>query len=102
MALEPCNDDVYKYGESLGFHDMSKEKAEEYCKQQTEATGRLHDWHYVGGRVHIKALLASPASGDSAYDAAVIKGYKGTLEEWKVALGAGASKVLPDSNTEAS
>jgi hypothetical protein len=53
---ERCNDDVYKHGVSLGFHDMTKDEAEAWCIEQTKVTGRKHDWHYVGGRVHIKAM----------------------------------------------
>jgi hypothetical protein len=51
-----CADDVYKHGVSLGFHDMTKDEAEAWCIEQTKVTGRKHDWHYVGGRVHIKAM----------------------------------------------
>lgn len=51
-----CSDDVYKNGVSLGFYDMTKDEAEAYCIEQTKVTGRKHDWHYVGGRVHIKAM----------------------------------------------
>lgn len=52
----PCDDEVFKKGVSLGFYDMPKQEAEAYCVKQTEVTGRKHDWHYVGGRVHIKAM----------------------------------------------
>lgn len=54
--LEPCNNDVFEKGVSLGFVDMKKEEAEAHCKAETERTGNLHDWHYVGGRVHIMML----------------------------------------------
>lgn len=57
VSLLKCNPEVMEHGVSLGFFDMPKEKAEQYCKDETKRTGRLHDWHYVGGRVHIKALL---------------------------------------------
>lgn len=56
MSESECNNDVFKHGASLGFFDMSKEQAEAYCKAETERTGHLHDWHYVGGRVHVKCL----------------------------------------------
>ena len=56
--LEPCDREVFENGESLGFFDMPKEQAEAYCKAETKRTGRKHDWHYVGGRVHIKYLSA--------------------------------------------
>lgn len=56
MAIEECNQDVFERGVSLGFFDMSKEEAEALCKSETIRTGCLHDWHYVGGRVHMKML----------------------------------------------
>lgn len=56
---EKCGDDVFKHGISLGFFDLTKEEAEAYCKEQTASTGHLHDWHYVGGRVHVKALTST-------------------------------------------
>lgn len=51
-----CNLDVYKHGESMGLYDMPKDEAEKLCERLTKETGRLHDWHYIGGRVHVKAL----------------------------------------------
>lgn len=54
--LEPCNKEVFEKGVSLGFVDMTKEQAEAHCKAETERTGNLYDWHYVGGRVHIMML----------------------------------------------
>ena len=56
MSTETCEDDIFKYGESLGMFDMPKEQAEQYCKDETERTGYQHDWHYVAGRVHVLAL----------------------------------------------
>lgn len=56
VNLAPCDDEVFKKGVSLGFFDMPKLEAEAYCVEQTKVTGRKHDWHYVGGRVHIKAM----------------------------------------------
>lgn len=55
-APDKCSDDVYRNGISLGVFAMSKDEAEEYCKTETKRTGRLHDWHYFGGRVHVKYL----------------------------------------------
>ena len=54
---DKCDDEVYKNGTSLGLFNMTKAEAEEYCKKQTEEKGYKHDWHYVAGRVHIKALV---------------------------------------------
>lgn len=56
MSTEKCDADVYEHGVSLGFFDMSKQEAEEHCASETKRTGRKHDWHYVGGRVHVMAL----------------------------------------------
>ena len=60
MALPPCNQEVFEKGVSLGLFDMPKEEAEAMCMKLTEKTGRLHDWHYIGGRVHIKAMPEAP------------------------------------------
>ena len=35
---------------------MTKQDAEEFCRSETDKTGRLHDWHYIGGKVHVKAM----------------------------------------------
>lgn len=56
MSTEKCDEDVFKNGVSLGFFDMTKQEAEAYCVEQTKITGSKHDWHYIGGRVHIKAM----------------------------------------------
>lgn len=56
MSSAECNDVVYKNGETVGVYDMPKEEAEYLRKKLTKETGRLHDWHYVGGRVVMKAL----------------------------------------------
>lgn len=60
VAHEPdpdaCDPEVYASGVSLGMYDMTKEEAERYCREATKETGRKHDWHYFGGRVHIKAM----------------------------------------------
>ena len=53
---EQCNADVYKYGESVGFVDMPKQEAEAHCQKLTAESDYTYDWHYVGGRVHIKRL----------------------------------------------
>lgn len=56
--MKPCDKEVFEKGESLGLFNMTKEEAEAHCKTETERTGRLHDWHFLGGRVHIKCLRA--------------------------------------------
>jgi hypothetical protein len=57
MSTVACDQEVFKDGTSMGFFDMPKEEAEKYCREQTEKTGYKHDWHYVAGRVHVKALI---------------------------------------------
>lgn len=54
MNLPDCDKDIFENGVSLGFFDMPKEEAEAACIRLTEETGFKHDWHYVGGRVHMK------------------------------------------------
>ena len=54
--LPDCNKEVFEKGISLGFFDIPKYVAEEICRNMSMATGSKVDWHYVGGRVHIKAL----------------------------------------------
>jgi hypothetical protein len=56
MSNTECDLEVYKNGISVGLFDMPKEEAEAMCEQLTKDTGRKHDWHYIGGRVHVKAL----------------------------------------------
>lgn len=56
MDPNKCDNEVYTKGVSVGLFAMSKQQAEEYCAQKTKLTGLKHDWHYVGGRVHIKRL----------------------------------------------
>jgi len=59
MSTDKCDLDVYKNGKGLGFFDMTKQEAEDFCKKQTEETGMKHDWHYFAGRVHIMYLEES-------------------------------------------
>ena len=51
-----CDEAIYRNGVSYGVFDLSKAEAEEACKKLTEETGNKHDWHYFGGRVHIKFM----------------------------------------------
>lgn len=55
-----CNREVYENGKSACLVAIPKETAEVICRGISEATGCKVDWHYIGGRVHIKAL-APPA-----------------------------------------
>lgn len=62
MTLEPtinpeeCDVDVYKDGKSVGLFDIPKELANSFCASASYITGHKYDWHYIGGRVHIKVL----------------------------------------------
>lgn len=56
VLADICNQEVFDHGVSLGFFDMPKAEANELVERLTKETGRAHDWHYIGGRVHIKAL----------------------------------------------
>ncbi|CAI1817293.1 Uncharacterised protein [Serratia quinivorans] len=51
-----CDPDVYRNGKSACLVAIPKETAEVICRGISEATGCKVDWHYIGGRVHIKAL----------------------------------------------
>ena len=57
MNSNTCAGDVFEHGTSMGLFVMSKDEAEQYCKDETKRTGYKHDWHYVAGRVHVKALI---------------------------------------------
>lgn len=54
---ERCNEEVFKYGTYIGVFVMTKAQAEAFCKAETERTGYLHDWYFIAGRVHVKALI---------------------------------------------
>ncbi|MCH4196697.1 MAG: hypothetical protein LKJ78_10080 [Serratia liquefaciens] len=59
-----CNKEVYENGQSACLVDIPKETAEVICRGISQATGCKLDWHYIGGRVHIKAIApAAPAVG---------------------------------------
>lgn len=61
----PCNQDVFDNGMSVGLFDIPKWTAEAICTGIANATRAPVDWHYVGGRVHIKAMPAPAAQGDA-------------------------------------
>jgi hypothetical protein len=58
MSIKPCDQDVFDNGQSVCLVNIPKETAEEICRNLSAATGCKIDWHYFGGRVHIKALAA--------------------------------------------
>ncbi|SAT61023.1 Eaa1 [Klebsiella pneumoniae] len=55
-AIADCDPEVYEKGVSVCLVAIPKETAEIICQNITAATGCKVDWHYFGGRVHIKAL----------------------------------------------
>lgn len=61
-----CDADVFSKGESVCLVDIPKETAENVCRNLSAVTGCKIDWHYIGGRVHIKAL--APVSAYTAVD----------------------------------
>lgn len=58
-VIADCDPEVFGKGVSVCLISIPKETAEVICKNITEATGCKVDWHYFGGRVHIKALPPS-------------------------------------------
>ena len=58
-AIADCDPEVYEKGVSVCLVAIPKETAEIICQNITAATGCKVDWHYFGGRVHIKALRES-------------------------------------------
>lgn len=57
---DSCDPDVFERGTSACLVDIPKDAAEIICRGISAATGCKIDWHYVGGRVHIKALYTAP------------------------------------------
>ncbi|EOV0678469.1 DUF551 domain-containing protein [Cronobacter dublinensis] len=55
-----CDHEVFEKGTSACLVDIPKDVAEIICRGISAATGCKIDWHYVGGRVHIKALRTVP------------------------------------------
>ncbi|RQT26129.1 hypothetical protein [Burkholderia contaminans] len=62
LSPDECEQDVYRFGRSIGLFDIPKETANAICAQITAVTGTRVDWHYIAGRVHMKALVATPAA----------------------------------------
>lgn len=57
-SLDECNADVFERGESVCMLAVPKEQAEAAVKIASALTGDKYDWHYFGGRVHVKRLAA--------------------------------------------
>ena len=64
----PCDQELFDQGVSVGLFDIPKWTAEALCKGIAAATGARVDWHYIGGRVHVKALPAASAPADSVQE----------------------------------
>ena len=60
----PCDQELFDQGVSVGLFDIPKWTAEALCRGIAAATEARVDWHYIGGRVHIKALPAARAQAD--------------------------------------
>lgn len=56
MSRTICDENVFKYGTVVAVLDMTGDQAETHCLNETIRLGYVHDWHYVGGRVTVKAL----------------------------------------------
>lgn len=52
----PCNDWLYRHGETVGVFDTFGANNFEFLVKAVAAfTGKELDWHYVGGRAVVKA-----------------------------------------------
>ena len=60
-----CDQAVFDRGSSVCLVDIPKETAEVICRNVSAATGCMVDWHYIGGRVHIKALRGEQPASES-------------------------------------
>lgn len=60
QIAEQCDGEIYKNGISACLIDIPKHTAEEICRGVSAAAGIRVDWHYIGGRVHIKAIKPAP------------------------------------------
>lgn len=69
-AIADCDPEVYEKGVSVCLVAIPKETAEIICQNITAATGCKVDWHYFGGRVHIKALRVASQPAPVVPDAA--------------------------------
>ena len=67
---QPCDSELFESGVSVGLFDIPQWTAEALCKGIAAATGARVDWHYIGGRVHVKALPA-PTSAEWVASAAL-------------------------------
>lgn len=66
VSADKCARDVYEHGQSIGYFDIPKETANAICEGINSVTGARVDWHYFAGRVHMKALAATPIPREAA------------------------------------
>ena len=93
QKIRPCDEDVFNSGESACLVDIPKETAETICRGISSASGCKVDWHYIGGRVHIKALAPPELAelqatierleSEAMYAAAGFKAAKDEIERLK-------------------
>ena len=74
---DKCDPDVFERGITACVLAISKHEAEAICRGVSAATGCKVDWHFVGGRVHIKVLCAAPQLPQPAVP---------TFDEWCVSI----------------
>lgn len=105
-AIDPgqCAQDVFDKGVSVGLFDIPKATANALCAGISTATGARVDWHYIGGRVHVKVLPAVAVHEE--FSAWLARAYRQpqeayTISNMEVAYAAGkaatgAPVVMPD------
>lgn len=61
IESDKMNTQIFEKGISMGFFDMTKEQANEWVKNHNQDPQNIYayDWHYIGGRIHVKRLLKS-------------------------------------------
>lgn len=70
ISTDECAHDVYQHGQSIGLFDIPKETANAICSGISTVMGASVDWHYIGGRVHMKALVIPASAPVELTDAA--------------------------------
>jgi hypothetical protein len=51
--VEPCADNVFKNGHSVGVLDACMHRAETFVQAVAKESGQQVDWHYSGGRANV-------------------------------------------------
>lgn len=73
---DECRGDVFSHGVSIGLFDVPKETMNSICAGITAVTGAKVDWHYVGGRVHLKALPAPQPQSQARGEPVAPEGFR--------------------------